>query len=90
MAVRWRLGVAYDGAAFHGFAPQADPDLPTVAGALQRALVQLCRLESLPLIVCAGRTDAGVHALGQVVHVELPDGLPVDRRGEVSPALIAG
>ena len=67
---RWRLQLAYDGAAFRGFAVQ--PQVPTVAGALREALARSARLDEPPLVTCAGRTDAGVHARGQVVHVDLP------------------
>jgi tRNA pseudouridine38-40 synthase len=67
---RWRLLIAYDGAAFRGFAPQ--PEVPTVAGALREALGRTARMSEPPVITCAGRTDAGVHARGQVVHVDLP------------------
>ena len=67
---RWRLDLAYDGRAFSGFAYQ--PRLETVAGALREALARTLRLEAEPAIVGAGRTDAGVHALAQVVHVDLP------------------
>ncbi|MHB1906492.1 MAG: tRNA pseudouridine(38-40) synthase TruA [Acidimicrobiales bacterium] len=67
---RWRLDLAYDGRAFSGFAYQ--PRLETVAGALREVLARTLRLESEPVIVGAGRTDAGVHALHQVVHVDLP------------------
>jgi tRNA pseudouridine38-40 synthase len=67
---RWRLLIAYDGAAFRGFAVQ--PEVPTVAGALRAALERTARLPEAPAICCAGRTDAGVHARGQVVHVDLP------------------
>lgn len=67
---RWRLLVAYDGAAFRGFADQ--PKIPTVAGALRLALTRTARLAEPPQLTCAGRTDAGVHARGQVVHVDLP------------------
>jgi tRNA pseudouridine38-40 synthase len=67
---RWRLLIAYDGAAFRGFAAQ--PEVPTVAGALRLALGRTARLQEAPVINCAGRTDAGVHARGQVVHVDLP------------------
>ena len=75
---RWRLLVAYDGAAFRGFAVQ--PEVPTVAGALRQALERTARLSKAPLITCAGRTDAGVHARGQVVHVDLPP-IPYDGPG---------
>jgi tRNA pseudouridine38-40 synthase len=75
---RWRLLVAYDGAAFRGFAVQ--PEVPTVAGALRRALERTARLSEPPLITCAGRTDAGVHARGQVAHVDLPP-VPYDGPG---------
>ncbi len=67
---RWRLVIAYDGAPFHGFAVQSQ--VPTVAGGLRRALERTARLREPPLVTCAGRTDAGVHARGQVAHVDLP------------------
>jgi tRNA pseudouridine38-40 synthase len=75
---RWRLLVAYDGAAFRGFAVQ--PEVPTVAGALRQALERTARLSEPPPLTCAGRTDAGVHARGQVVHVDLPP-IPYDGAG---------
>jgi tRNA pseudouridine38-40 synthase len=75
---RWRLLIAYDGAAFRGFAVQ--PEVPTVAGALRVALERTARLREPPAITCAGRTDAGVHARGQVVHVDLPP-IPYDAAG---------
>ncbi len=68
---RWRLDVAYRGDGFHGFAAQ--PGVRTVAGALSESLATTLRLDAPPPLVCAGRTDAGVHALGQVVHVDLPE-----------------
>lgn len=61
--VRVRLLVAYHGAGFHGFALQ--PGVPTVGGALARALERYLR--HTVELTCAGRTDAGVHAWGQVV-----------------------
>ena len=67
---RWRLDVAYDGAGFAGWATQ--PGLRTVAGELERWTGTVLRLEPAPTLVCAGRTDAGVHARGQVVHVDVP------------------
>jgi tRNA pseudouridine38-40 synthase len=73
---RWRLLIAYDGAAFRGFAAQ--PEVPTVAGALRQAMERTARLDEAPVITCAGRTDAGVHARGQVVHVDLPAAMPYD------------
>lgn len=68
---RWRLDVAYDGSGFHGFAAQ--DGVATVAGSLATAIARAARLAEPPLLVCAGRTDAGVHATGQVVHVDLPE-----------------
>lgn len=65
--MRVRLDLAYDGTAFHGWAMQ--PGLATVEGALREGLATLFQRE-IPLIV-AGRTDAGVHARGQVVHLDL-------------------
>ncbi|MBQ6453856.1 MAG: tRNA pseudouridine synthase A [Coriobacteriales bacterium] len=64
------MTVAYDGAPFCGFARQ--PGQLTVQGELERALGTLFARE-VPT-VCAGRTDAGVHALGQVVSFELEEG----------------
>jgi len=46
--------------------------VPTVAGELAVAIARTARLAGPPPIVCAGRTDAGVHATGQVAHVDLP------------------
>jgi tRNA pseudouridine38-40 synthase len=66
--VRWRLRIAYDGSPFRGFAFQQGQ--PTVAGALVKALSRVTRSEIA--LTCAGRTDAGVHALDQVVHFDLP------------------
>lgn len=64
---RIRLDLAYDGNAYKGWAAQ--PGLPTVQGVLQEGLATLIRRE-VPVVV-AGRTDAGVHARGQVVHLDL-------------------
>lgn len=72
-SVRLRLGIAYDGTAFSGWAAQ--PGLRTVQGTLEDALRILYRdLPAGPLLTCAGRTDAGVHALGQVAHLDLDRG----------------
>jgi len=61
--VRVRLTVAYDGTDFHGFA--ANPGVRTVAGTLAEAIERILRHQIQ--IVCAGRTDKGVHAQGQVI-----------------------
>ncbi len=68
-AVRVRLDVAYDGTDFHGWAVQ--PGLRTVAGELTGALARLLGPEGSAGLTVAGRTDAGVHATGQVCHVDV-------------------
>jgi tRNA pseudouridine38-40 synthase len=73
--VRLRLDLAYDGTDFHGWAAQ--PGLRTVQGELASALATVLRTSDVQ-IVCAGRTDAGVHARGQVVHTDVADPGPVD------------
>jgi tRNA pseudouridine38-40 synthase len=66
--VRLRLDLAYDGTDFHGWAGQ--PGLRTVQGTLEAALAQVLRIPSVA-VTCAGRTDTGVHARGQVVHLDV-------------------
>ena len=64
---RYAFRIEYDGAPFSGW--QRQSDRPSVQGAVEAALA---RLEpDLPSIAAAGRTDAGVHALGQVAHAEM-------------------
>jgi tRNA pseudouridine38-40 synthase len=69
---RYRLTLEYDGGPYRGF--QAQGDLPTVQGAVERAVLAFTG-ETLRL-QAAGRTDTGVHATGQVVHVDLEKDWP--------------
>ncbi len=62
------LGVAYDGAQWQGW--QTQPSKITVQDTLEAALTRF--LARPVAVICAGRTDTGVHALGQVVHLETP------------------
>jgi tRNA pseudouridine38-40 synthase len=67
--LRIRMDVAYDGAGFSGWARQ--PGLRTVHAELASAVERVLRIRQ-PRIVVAGRTDTGVHATGQVCHLDLP------------------
>ena len=64
---RWKLTIEYDGAPYAGF--QIQPDQPTVQGTIEAAIKAFCQ-QDIQIFV-AGRTDAGVHAKGQVVHFDL-------------------
>jgi tRNA pseudouridine38-40 synthase len=68
--VRVRIDLSYDGSAFSGWAVQ--PGRRTVEDVVAAALGRVLRLPVPPKLTVAGRTDAGVHARGQVVHVDLP------------------
>lgn len=76
--MRLKLTLEYDGTEFHGWATQ--PRLRTVEGVLQVALGSVFR--SVDSLAVAGRTDAGVHALGNVVSVDAVGGPPLERTAE--------
>ncbi len=68
--MRLRLDLGYDGSGFSGWAKQ--PERRTVEGVLDEALAVVLRLDAAPGLTVAGRTDAGVHARGQVAHSDVP------------------
>lgn len=70
--VRMRLDLAYDGTDFSGWASQ--PGLRTVQGELEAALAVLLRTTEPVRLTVGGRTDAGVHARGQVAHLDVTAG----------------
>ncbi len=73
MSTRWlKLTVAYDGGAYAGW--QIQPRVPTVQGVVEAAWQEIAREEVR--VTAAGRTDAGVHALGQVVGLGTDNQLP--------------
>jgi tRNA pseudouridine38-40 synthase len=82
--VRLRLTLEYDGTGFHGWAAQ--PGLRTVEGELRRALAEL--YGSFESLAVAGRTDTGVHALGQVASVDVDGGPPPTRAAEALNAVL--
>jgi len=73
--VRLRLTIEYDGTPFRGWAAQ--PGLPTVEASVRGALA--ATFASVERLAVAGRTDTGVHALGNVVSVDVEGGPPVER-----------
>jgi tRNA pseudouridine38-40 synthase len=69
-----KLIVEYEGTRYHGW--QAQAGAPTIEAALRAAITELTG--ETPALTAAGRTDAGVHALGQVVNFKLEKPFPVD------------
>ncbi len=85
--MRLRLDIGYDGTDFHGWAAQ--PGLRTVQAEIEAALGVLIRAETedeRPRLVVGGRTDAGVHARGQVAHVDVAD----EFAGRITPRRLGG
>lgn len=88
--IRLRLDLAYDGTNFHGWAKQfnrADPHAPSVRTVQAEIEDKLSTIARTPIeLVVAGRTDAGVHALHQVAHADIPAQLRNSRSiaGDVS------
>jgi tRNA pseudouridine38-40 synthase len=82
--VRLKLTLEYDGTGFRGWARQ--PDERTVEGELRTALEQL--YPGFGELAVAGRTDTGVHAMANVVSVEVGDGAPPERAAEALNALL--
>jgi len=81
-AVRIRLDIGYDGTGFSGWARQ--PGRRTVQETLEDALARVLSLPQPASLTVAGRTDAGVHARGQVAHADIP----ADRLAAAGPAAV--
>ncbi len=74
---RLRMELAYDGTNFSGWAMQ--PDRRTVQACIEEAISKIARVNVETIV--AGRTDAGVHATGQVIHVDVPEEMGLDDLG---------
>jgi len=72
--LRLRIDLAYDGSDFSGWAIQ--PDRRTVQAQVEEAIEKIARVRIESIV--AGRTDAGVHATGQVIHVDIPDSITIE------------
>lgn len=87
-ARRIALCLEYDGSAFNGWQAQKSPRVPTVQESLEAAL---SRIANHPVkVVCAGRTDTGVHASGQIVHFDSPSARPEKAWVQGTNALLPG
>ncbi|SEM76725.1 tRNA pseudouridine38-40 synthase [Ligilactobacillus sp. WC1T17] len=74
MTQRYKITLAYDGTNFAGF--QEQPNQRTVQSVLEKAVNKMSKEDKYIKIYGSGRTDAGVHALGQVVHFDFPHPIP--------------
>ena len=79
--VRLRLDLGYDGTDFAGWARQRGQR--TVEGTLDEALQRVLRLTASPKLTVAGRTDAGVHARGQVAHVDVAESAWIEHQSQM-------
>ncbi|HET8607803.1 MAG TPA: tRNA pseudouridine(38-40) synthase TruA [Gaiellaceae bacterium] len=84
--MRLRLELEYDGSSFHGWAAQ--PGLRTVEGVVREALGKA--FGSVDGLAVAGRTDTGVHALGNVVSADVEGGPPAERAAAALNTLLPG
>jgi tRNA pseudouridine38-40 synthase len=84
--VRLKLTLEYDGARFRGWAAQ--PEQRTVEGELRAALASVFR--GYDDVAVAGRTDAGVHALGNVVSIDVEGGPPADHAADALNSVLPG
>lgn len=69
MTTRYKMTMAYDGHLFHGF--QMQPNQRTVQGTIEQALTKMTKGKRV-IVEGSGRTDSGVHAVGQVIHFDYP------------------
>lgn len=74
--VRYKATIAYDGTNFNGF--QSQPQGRTVQEELEKTLTKMAGGQQIA-VFGSGRTDAGVHALGQVIHFDYPEERPVEK-----------
>lgn len=85
MSKRIKCTLSYDGTHFFGY--QIQPGKRTVQGELERALQQIHKGEAIR-VTASGRTDAGVHAYGQVIHFDTPLSLSPDQWKKALNALL--
>lgn len=71
MTSRYKLTLSYDGHDFHGF--QSQPGQRTIQGTVEEILKQMTKGQEVR-VFGSGRTDAGVHSVGQVIHFDYPAG----------------